>query len=104
MHSEIGEMLLGLKRRFELLNVDNPWAVVVDNCCHFRNMIVNVFPEVAVLQDVWQVIMRYTFFLRMCLAFYNLIIFVDTWSVSWEAQKTHTAPKLLKTSQAPSSR
>lgn len=62
MHSEIGEMLLGLKRRFELLNVDNPWAVVVDNCCHFRNMIVNVFPEVAVLQDVWHVIMRYTFF------------------------------------------
>ncbi|KAI1781854.1 hypothetical protein LXA43DRAFT_907485 [Ganoderma leucocontextum] len=52
-------MLLGLKRCFELLNVDNPWAVVVDNCCHFRNMVINVFPEAAVLQDVWHLIMRY---------------------------------------------
>ena len=60
MHSEIGEMLLGLKRRFELLNVDNPWAVVVDNCCHFRGAILKVFLEAAVLQDVWHVIMRYT--------------------------------------------
>ncbi|KAI1781856.1 hypothetical protein LXA43DRAFT_977872 [Ganoderma leucocontextum] len=59
LHSEIGEMLFGLKRCFELLNVDNPWAVVVDNCCHFRNMIINVFPEAAVLQDVWHIIMRY---------------------------------------------
>ncbi|PIL26811.1 hypothetical protein GSI_11072 [Ganoderma sinense ZZ0214-1] len=59
LHSEIGDMLLGMKKRFELLNVDNPWAVVVDNCCHFRNMILKVFPETAVLQDVWHLIMRY---------------------------------------------
>ncbi|KAI1781611.1 hypothetical protein LXA43DRAFT_1105626 [Ganoderma leucocontextum] len=59
LHSEIGEMLFGVKRRFELLNVDNPWAVVVDNCCHFRNIIMKVFPETVVLQDVWHVIMRY---------------------------------------------
>ena len=66
MHSEIGEMLFGLKRRFELLNVDNPWAVVVDNCCHFRNMITNVFPDAAVLQDVWHVIMRYVYIFIYC--------------------------------------
>ena len=51
LHSEIGEMLLGIKRRFELLNVDNPWAVTVDNCCHFHGAILKVFPEAAVLQD-----------------------------------------------------
>ncbi|KAI1797610.1 hypothetical protein LXA43DRAFT_1126227, partial [Ganoderma leucocontextum] len=59
LHSEIGEMLLGMKRRFEVLNVDNPWAVVVDSCCHFRKMILQVFPETVVLQDVWHLIMRY---------------------------------------------
>ncbi|PIL30720.1 hypothetical protein GSI_06888 [Ganoderma sinense ZZ0214-1] len=59
LHSEIGDMLLGLKNRFELLNVDDPWAVVVDNCCHFRNLILKVFPEAVVVQDVWHVIMRY---------------------------------------------
>ncbi len=52
-------MLLGLKHRFELLNVDDPWAVVVDNCCHFRNIIMKVFSDTVVLQDVWHVIMRY---------------------------------------------
>ncbi|KAI1785507.1 hypothetical protein LXA43DRAFT_976181 [Ganoderma leucocontextum] len=59
MHSEIGEMLLGMKHQFEILNVDNPWAVTVDNCCHFRSMILDVYPDAAVLQDVWHVIMRY---------------------------------------------
>ncbi|KAI1794159.1 hypothetical protein LXA43DRAFT_884301, partial [Ganoderma leucocontextum] len=59
LHSEIGEMLLGMKRRFELLNVDNPWAVIVDSCCHFRNMILDVYPDAVVLQDIWHVIMRY---------------------------------------------
>ncbi|KAI1789749.1 hypothetical protein LXA43DRAFT_892226 [Ganoderma leucocontextum] len=53
-------MLLGLKHRFELLNVDDPWAVTVDNCCHFRNIIWKVFPDTAVLQDVWHMIMRYS--------------------------------------------
>ncbi|PIL30719.1 hypothetical protein GSI_06887 [Ganoderma sinense ZZ0214-1] len=59
LHSEIGDMLLGLKQRFALLNVDDPWAVVVDNCCHFRNIILKVFSETVVVQDVWHVIMRY---------------------------------------------
>ncbi|KAI1790224.1 hypothetical protein LXA43DRAFT_973740 [Ganoderma leucocontextum] len=59
LHSEIGEMLQGMRRRFELLNVDNPWAVIVDNCCHFRNTILDVYPDAVVLQDVWHVIMRY---------------------------------------------
>ena len=54
-------MLFRIKRRLELLDVDNPWAVIVDNCCHFRNMITNVFPDAAVLQDVWHVIMRYVY-------------------------------------------
>ncbi|KAI1788905.1 hypothetical protein LXA43DRAFT_1096797 [Ganoderma leucocontextum] len=39
LHLEIGEMLLELKHRFELLNVNDPWAVVVDSCCHFRKII-----------------------------------------------------------------
>nr|VWP02236.1 Amino acid permease family protein [Ganoderma boninense] len=50
---------VGLKRRLALLNVDDPWAIVVDNCCHFRNAILQVFSDAVVVQDVWHVIMRY---------------------------------------------
>ena len=59
-----------MKRRFELLNVDNPWAVIVDNCCHFCSMILDVYSDAVVLQDVWHVIMRY------CTGFFLLTFIV----------------------------
>ena len=55
-------MLLGLKRRFAMLGVSDPWAVTVDNCCHFRNVIMGVFESAVVVQDAWHFIMRYVDF------------------------------------------
>ncbi|KAK6969492.1 hypothetical protein R3P38DRAFT_3500892 [Favolaschia claudopus] len=56
---EIVELLEGLKRRFALLGVDDPEMVTVDNCCHVRSGILQVFPLIKVLLDVHHLLMRY---------------------------------------------
>ncbi|KAI0658951.1 hypothetical protein C8Q70DRAFT_899100, partial [Cubamyces menziesii] len=58
-NSELEEILIGLKRRFALLGVANPEMAVVDNCCHVKNAIKHVFPDIAVCLDVWHFMMRY---------------------------------------------
>ncbi|KAK7000737.1 hypothetical protein R3P38DRAFT_3218571 [Favolaschia claudopus] len=56
---EIVELLEGLKNRFALLGVDDPEMVTVDNCCHVRSGILEVFPQIKVLLDVHHFMMRY---------------------------------------------
>ncbi|KAA1474099.1 hypothetical protein DENSPDRAFT_852057 [Dentipellis sp. KUC8613] len=57
--TEIREQLLGLRKRFEALNVAFPEMAVADNCCHVRSAIKGAFPEIVVLLDVWHFMMRY---------------------------------------------
>lgn len=63
LNAEIEEMLTGLKRRFALLGVADPEMAIVDNCCHVKNAIRRVFPDISVLLDVWHFMMRYAQFL-----------------------------------------
>ncbi|GBE82885.1 hypothetical protein SCP_0412720 [Sparassis crispa] len=57
--SEIAEVLAGLKRRGELLQVPDPVLAVVDNCCHVRKSIKKALPEIDVVLDVWHFVGRY---------------------------------------------
>ena len=58
-HSEVKELLHGLRRRLELLGRDYPQLAVADNCCHVRTMLIEVFPDIWVGLDVWHFMMRY---------------------------------------------
>ena len=57
-HSEIEELLRGLKRRFELLGIDPPEIAIADNCCQVRAVLVKVFESIWVCLDVWHFMMR----------------------------------------------
>ncbi|KAJ7077700.1 hypothetical protein B0H15DRAFT_954994 [Mycena belliarum] len=57
--TEIVELLEGLKTRLDLLGVNQPEMVTVDNCCHVKNQILGVFPHIKVLLDVYHFMMRY---------------------------------------------
>ncbi|KAI0692731.1 hypothetical protein C8T65DRAFT_745002 [Cerioporus squamosus] len=58
-HAEIEELLDGIRRRLELLDVASPEIAVVDNCCHVKAVIRKVFPDIDVVLDVWHFVMRY---------------------------------------------
>ncbi|KAJ7182935.1 hypothetical protein C8R43DRAFT_968527 [Mycena crocata] len=57
--SEIFEVLEGIKARCKALGVDLPEIVVVDNCCHVRNKILESMPDIAICLDVYHFMMRY---------------------------------------------
>ncbi|KAI0686377.1 hypothetical protein C8T65DRAFT_591216, partial [Cerioporus squamosus] len=56
---ETEEQLEGLRRRLLLLGFAEPEIAVVDNCCHVKSAILKVFPDIAVVLDVWHFIQRY---------------------------------------------
>ncbi|TFK92385.1 hypothetical protein K466DRAFT_480676, partial [Polyporus arcularius HHB13444] len=56
---EIEEQLQGVGRRLLLLGMAEPEIVVVDNCCHVKAAILKVFPNIAVVLDVWHFVQRY---------------------------------------------
>ncbi|KAI0685312.1 hypothetical protein C8T65DRAFT_592488, partial [Cerioporus squamosus] len=56
---EIEEQLEGLRRRLLLLGFADPEIAVVDNCCHVKAAISKVFPDIAVVLDVWHFVQRY---------------------------------------------
>ncbi|KAI0712734.1 hypothetical protein C8T65DRAFT_562727, partial [Cerioporus squamosus] len=58
-NSEYVELLEGFHRRLLLLGVAPPEMAVVDNCCHVKAAILQVFPDIAVVLDVWHFIQRY---------------------------------------------
>ncbi|KAI0696201.1 hypothetical protein C8T65DRAFT_583603, partial [Cerioporus squamosus] len=58
-HSQVEEILQGIKRRLTLLGISDPEIAVADNCCHIRSAIVKAFPDIAVVLDVWHFLMRY---------------------------------------------
>ncbi|KAI0720548.1 hypothetical protein C8T65DRAFT_567509, partial [Cerioporus squamosus] len=58
-HIEIEEQLEGVRRRLALLNFADPEIAVVDNCCHVKAAILKVFPDIAVVLDVWHFVQRY---------------------------------------------
>jgi hypothetical protein len=51
-HRILGDMLKGIKRRSEILQV---WPVdfIADNCCQVYSEIKRVFPSASVCLDVW---------------------------------------------------
>jgi hypothetical protein len=57
-NAEIGEMLSGIRRRFEELGIPFAEMMVVDNCCHVRNEILKWFPDIVVVLDVYHFLMR----------------------------------------------
>ena len=57
-NAEIGEMLSGIKRRFDELGIPFPEIMVVDNCCHVRNEVCKCFPDIAVVLDVYHFLKR----------------------------------------------
>ncbi|KAI0694249.1 hypothetical protein C8T65DRAFT_585152, partial [Cerioporus squamosus] len=56
---EIEEQLEGVRRRLALLNFADPEIAVVDNCCHVKAAILKVFPDIAVVLDIWHFVQRY---------------------------------------------
>ncbi|KAI0742908.1 hypothetical protein C8Q80DRAFT_1053238, partial [Daedaleopsis nitida] len=58
-NSEVEELLMGIKRRLNLLGCAEPEVAVADNCCHVKHAIRRVFPDIAVCLDVWHFMMRY---------------------------------------------
>ncbi|RDX39514.1 hypothetical protein OH76DRAFT_1324060, partial [Lentinus brumalis] len=57
-NAEVQELLEGVSRRLYLLEFAQPEMAVADNCCHVRAAIRKVFPDIAVVLDVWHFIMR----------------------------------------------
>jgi hypothetical protein len=57
-NAEIGEILAGIRRRFDELGIPFPDMIVVDNCCHVRGEIRKSFPDIAVVLDVYHFLMR----------------------------------------------
>ncbi|TFY79755.1 hypothetical protein EWM64_g4258 [Hericium alpestre] len=58
-NAEIIEALDGLKNRHLVLERPLPEIATADNCCHVRNAILCVFPEIHVVLDVYHFLMRY---------------------------------------------
>ncbi|KAI0698413.1 hypothetical protein C8T65DRAFT_581918, partial [Cerioporus squamosus] len=58
-HAEIEELLDGIRRRLEMLDIASPEIAVADNCCHVKAAIRKVFPDIDVVLDVWHFVMRY---------------------------------------------
>lgn len=52
-------MLNGLKKRHLISQSAFPESATADNCCTVRGSICQVFPEIAVLLDVWHFKSRY---------------------------------------------
>ncbi|KAG2106102.1 hypothetical protein BD769DRAFT_1366782, partial [Suillus cothurnatus] len=52
-NAEITELLQGLKRRHNILNVPQPKMMVADNCCQVRNAVTSAMPETDSKLDVW---------------------------------------------------
>ncbi len=57
-NAELGEVLKGLKDRFDELQEAYPEIIIVDNCCHVRAEILSVFPNANVALDVWHFMKR----------------------------------------------
>jgi len=50
---EIKELLDGYRQRCGELQVTSPKMVVVNNCCHVRSAIAQVFPDAHVVLDIY---------------------------------------------------
>ncbi|KAJ7130666.1 hypothetical protein C8R46DRAFT_1236100 [Mycena filopes] len=57
--AELGELLMGLKRRCEELGIPFPVMITVDNCCQVARDILKVFPDIQICLDVYHFMMRY---------------------------------------------
>ncbi|KAJ7277282.1 hypothetical protein C8J57DRAFT_1713702 [Mycena rebaudengoi] len=63
--TEIMELLEGLKARLDHLGADDPEMVTVDNCCAIRKKILEVFPQLKILLDVYHFLMSASMSLRL---------------------------------------
>jgi hypothetical protein len=68
------ELLEGLKARLDLLGADDPEMVTVDNCCAVRKKILEVFPQLKILLDVYHFLMRSVDIFLVCATANNLQI------------------------------
>ncbi|THH23181.1 hypothetical protein EUX98_g7992 [Antrodiella citrinella] len=60
VHGEVTEVLNGLRKRHEELNIPFPTTACADNCCQIRRAVLAAFPAIRVVLDVWHFICRYT--------------------------------------------
>lgn len=58
-NAEITELLQGLKRHHDLLDVPQPKMMVADNCCQVRKAVTAAMPETDSKLDVWHFGARY---------------------------------------------
>ncbi|TFY73336.1 hypothetical protein EWM64_g10676, partial [Hericium alpestre] len=58
-NAEIIEALDGLKDRHVVLDKPLPEIATADNCCHVQNAIMSVFPQIHIVLDVYDFLMRY---------------------------------------------
>lgn len=58
-NAEITELLRGLKRRHDVLNLPQPKMMVADNCCHIHGAVASAMPETEAKLDVWHFSARY---------------------------------------------
>ena len=58
-NAEIIETLTRLKQHMKLLGHMPPEMMVSDNCCAICNVVLAVFPQVDLIQDVWHFIAQY---------------------------------------------
>ncbi|KAG2059578.1 hypothetical protein BDR06DRAFT_1003175 [Suillus hirtellus] len=59
VNAEITELLRGLKRRHDVLNLPQPKMMVADNCCHIHGAVASAMPETEAKLDVWHFSARY---------------------------------------------
>lgn len=53
------EMMEGLARRHDILQIPRPIIAVADNCCTVSNFLIAAMPGIEVVLDVWHFLMRY---------------------------------------------
>ncbi|KAG1736495.1 hypothetical protein EDB19DRAFT_1600825, partial [Suillus lakei] len=53
------ELLRGLKRHHDVLNLPQPKMMVADNCCHIHSAVTSAMPETEAKLDVWHFSARY---------------------------------------------
>lgn len=53
------EMMEGLARRHDILQIPRPIIAVADNCCTVANFLIAAMPGIEVVLDVWHFLMRY---------------------------------------------
>ncbi|KAG0698511.1 hypothetical protein DFH29DRAFT_1018080 [Suillus ampliporus] len=58
-NAEITELLHGLKRHHNVLNLPQPKMMVADNCCHIHSAVASAMPETEAKLDVWHFNTRY---------------------------------------------